>query len=151
MVRMYHPDPIAKSCPSSTATASEVESNIAVIVKLLEGIHACAAAEAIAFTQHLGLDLDQMYELVNDAAGGSRVFRDSGIAMVRLLKGETTKQAGKTTVAEHLKNLSTAVSEGRRLKCPMYLTSEALNLCSFARQGGWDSLPDSSLVRIWER
>ena len=42
-----------------------------MVHQLLAGVHIAAAAEALALATKAGLDVKQMYEIVNGAAGAS--------------------------------------------------------------------------------
>lgn len=146
VIRMYFPDkPSVKLTPTDEDTTSKID----LIVKLLKGIHVCAAAEAIAFTKHLGLDLEQFYELTKDAAGGSKEFQGPGWEMIKLLQGQASEADGvASSIAAHVKGLSEAVAEARRLECPLYLGTEALNLCFMATKNDHEARV-SVLPRLW--
>ncbi|KAF4810277.1 L-threonate dehydrogenase [Colletotrichum tropicale] len=54
-------------------TVKAEEAKLKLVVNLLRGIHLCAAAEALAFAHFVGLDLEQVFELCTNAAGGSKI------------------------------------------------------------------------------
>ena len=44
------------------------------IKDLMVGVHLAGMAEAMSFCEHLGLDVDLMFDVVSNAAGASSVF-----------------------------------------------------------------------------
>uniref|UniRef100_L2G748 Acting on the ch-oh group of nad or nadp as acceptor n=1 Tax=Colletotrichum fructicola (strain Nara gc5) TaxID=1213859 RepID=L2G748_COLFN len=59
-------------------TVKTEEAKLKLVVNLLCGIHLCAAAEALAFAHFVGLDLEQVFELCTNAAGGSKMLSSEG-------------------------------------------------------------------------
>lgn len=136
-------------------TSTEAE-KLDLLVSLLEGIHLCSAAETIAFANHVGLDLDQVFELCVNAAGGSRMLNKLGPDMISAFKtGEDRAVKGwqdDTSVSLQgiVDKLQAAVDEAQRLKMPLFLGTQALNLCRFALQGPTTvGLAAPSVVRAW--
>ena len=85
VVRLYYPDPIASvtAQPQTQDTASgEQLSGSALIIALLKAIYICSTAESVAFSHHVGLDLNQFYTLASDAAGGTKIFRTLGLRLI---------------------------------------------------------------------
>ena len=96
----------------------------------MRGINICAAAEAISFARALNVDLAMYYELVNNAAGGSRIFADDGLELIR---------GGITTTLERadmLERLQKVTQKARDLNCPLYLGSAAYNVLVLAKRKG---------------
>lgn len=58
-------------------------SYVKMINQLLAGVHIGAAAEAMAFGSKLGLDTQQLYEIIKNAAGGSWMFENRVPAMLK--------------------------------------------------------------------
>ncbi|KAK7912077.1 oxidoreductase [Apiospora marii] len=115
-------------------TAQTEEEKLALVVGLLKGIHLCSAGECIAFAARLGLDLDQVFELCINAAGGSAMLEAVGPEMMSLVK--TTGAAAGAPAGDSLDKvvgeLQDAVDEAQRLKAPIFLGSQALNLTRLA-------------------
>jgi 3-hydroxyisobutyrate dehydrogenase len=152
IVRMYYPGPVSKASATlkEPLTSEVVAGRTELVLKLLRGIHVCAAAEAIAFTKHLGLDLEQFYELTKDAAGGSREFQGPGWEMIKLLQGQSNEEDGVAAlIRERLGGLKEVVAEARRLECPLYLGTMAMNLCLMAVRKDKEARV-SVLPRVWE-
>ncbi|MCJ1309277.1 hypothetical protein MMC25_002936 [Agyrium rufum] len=135
IVRIYLDERQTSLVPSQgTSTDSE---KIELVKNLLIGIHTCAAAEALCFAKQLKIDLDQFFALASDAAGGSAVFnRGAGkILLAALKKGElfaeTTQSNG---LAEMIANLKKAAQEARKVNCPLFLGTQALNQAMAAQR-----------------
>lgn len=156
LVRVY-----AEGVGNVGSVAGEVKGETAktqLVVDLLEGIHLCATAETIALAQHVGLDLEQVYELCVNAAGGSHVFASVARDMIRVLKGESVDDPSKDAqegLQQAAGKLQAVVDEAQRLKCPLFLGSQALNLLKLAlvkgekEAGGSDELPRTAVLRTW--
>ena len=78
MVRLYLPgrgDLVAKQAGIANTDASPTSSiTIETIKDLMVGVHLAAVAEAMKFSDHLGLDTDLVYDIVSNAAGASAAF-----------------------------------------------------------------------------
>jgi 3-hydroxyisobutyrate dehydrogenase len=145
MVRMYYQEPVAKV--ASNLSPEETASRTKLVTDLLTNVHVCAAAEAVAFAKHLKVDLAQFFELVNNAAGGSRMFESRAADMISGLREDA--KAGRT-VHNAAQELSLVVQEARKVECPVYLASEALNVFMLARRKGLGGAADSNVLRVWE-
>ena len=53
-----------------------------MVHQLLAGVHIVCAAEALALAAKAGLDVEQLYKIVNGAAGASWMFTDRGKRMI---------------------------------------------------------------------
>ena len=78
MVRLYLPgrgDLVAKQAGVAATDAKPTSSiTIETINDLMVGVHLAAVAEAMRFSQYLGLDTDLVYDIVSNAAGASAAF-----------------------------------------------------------------------------
>lgn len=121
-----------------TGLASSEDDKTSLVVDLLEGIHICSAAETIAFASHVGLDLDQVFELCINAAGGSAVLETLGPEMINVFKLGRAKVAkgwtgrGGQGLAGLTAKLQAAVDEAQRLKMPLFLGTQALTMLRLA-------------------
>jgi 3-hydroxyisobutyrate dehydrogenase len=134
-------------------TAESDEAKLALVVSLLKGIHLCSTAETIAFASHLGLDLNQVFELCLNAAGGTYMLESVGPEMMSLFGAQTTSS---TPSSENLlslaQELQDAVAEAQKLKVPTYLGSQALNLVRLALAHRPKEAPEAAqgeIVRVW--
>lgn len=150
MVRMYYPEPVTK-VETLKERDEEVKRRTNLIVRMLEGIHVCAAAESIAFAKHVGIPLEQFYELAVDAAGGSTMFRECGKDMIRGLNGdaEVWKTTARSNLGQLIKELSHGVDEAFTVKSPTFLASGALNILTLAQKQGQKNYSDACVIKIW--
>jgi 3-hydroxyisobutyrate dehydrogenase len=77
MVRLYLPgrgDLVAKQAGLATDVNPTSPITVETIKDLMLGVHLAAVAEAMKFSEHLGLDTDLVYDIVTNAAGASAAF-----------------------------------------------------------------------------
>ncbi|KAK7754788.1 hypothetical protein SLS62_003102 [Diatrype stigma] len=129
------------------------EEKLNLVVALQKGINLCSAAESLAFAKKCDLDLDQVLNLCINAAGGSTVLQTVGPEIVKLYRGQDL-----ATDAEGLgafgQQLQKAVEEAQRLKVPLYLGTQALNLIQLALQHalpGVEKVPSALVAKVWGR
>lgn len=147
MVRMYYPDPIAKV--QSSKSPEEAAADLEKVVKLMTYTNICAAAEAIAFARFLKVDTNQFYDLVVNAAGGSKIFRTLGDIMIKgIPKGPAPE--GTLSIDRVIEELSEIIQKGRDLYTPLNLATEALNVFLLAQRQGWGAEASTSVIRVWE-
>ncbi|EJT97678.1 hypothetical protein DACRYDRAFT_97085 [Dacryopinax primogenitus] len=136
MVRMYFPIPLS-SVQSSNSSLSEVQ-RTQLVLDLLSSIHLCGAAEALAFTSHLKLDMQQYFTLCADAAGASWSFRTHGPEMIALLSATSAPAAStavsKLTLEKRIERLEWVLVEAKNVGCPLYMGGEAMSQLSLARR-----------------
>ncbi|KAI3396600.1 hypothetical protein diail_11852 [Diaporthe ilicicola] len=158
MLRLYR-EGVGKVGPVEGRARTEDE-KLRLVVDLLRGIHLCSAAEAIAFASHVGLDLDQVFDLCINAAGGSAMLRLHGPEMIKAFRGGREQvaqgwaavQGGDGGLGAVLKGLQAAVDEAQLLKMPLFLGNQALNLIRLALQAttsGPDGLAVAAVARAW--
>ncbi|KAI1398308.1 NAD binding domain of 6-phosphogluconate dehydrogenase-domain-containing protein [Hypoxylon fuscum] len=150
LIRLYT-EGIGKIGPVK-GLAEDDETKLALVVGLLKGIYLCSAAETIAFANKCELDLDQVFDLCINAAGGSAVFQNVGRDMIKLCRGELLSTSSGEGFKGVARQLQAAVEEAQRLKAPVYLGSQALNLTRLARQHATQATGDISstfVVKGW--
>lgn len=123
LVRLWTSDPV--SSIQSTLSAEDKQSKLKLVVDLLTGIHLVSAAEAISLAKHVGIPLQQFYELACDAAGGSTMFKEAGAQMIAVLDGKENGSA--SVLGTYIDTLRSAVNQAQEIKCPVYLGVGALN------------------------
>ncbi|KAI3322369.1 NAD binding domain of 6-phosphogluconate dehydrogenase-domain-containing protein [Xylariaceae sp. AK1471] len=150
LIRLYTEGLKASESPLSEEGKAK---KLALVRGLLKGIYLVATAEALAFAKFCRLDLDQVYDLCTNAAGGSKVFETVGPEIMKILQG---KQTAAGVEGESLRDvagkLQEAIAEGQRLKMPLYLGTEASNLIRLALQHADDkaqSLPKAAIAKVW--
>lgn len=114
-------------------TVEGEEAKFALVVSLLRGIYLCSAVEALSFAHHVGLDLDQVFDLCINAAGGSKVLSTVGSDLLKTLRsGAPGLRSTDTSIQNFIKTISeelqVVVDEAQRLKVPLFLGNQALNL-----------------------
>ena len=149
LIRLYS-EGKGKVGPVAGTTVDD-EAKISLIISLLKGIHLCAAGETIAFASRLGLDLDQVLDLCRNAAGGSNMLDAFGQSIVDLARGKDTP-AGDSSLASLAIELKDAVDEAQRLKVPVHLGGQALNILRSALTYRGDAAaqaPFNAVLRVW--
>ncbi|EON97513.1 putative 3-hydroxyisobutyrate dehydrogenase protein [Phaeoacremonium minimum UCRPA7] len=137
--------------------AAETEADkLSLVIALLKGIHLCSAAETLAFAKHVGLDLDQVYELCINAAGGSKMLESAGPEIMQAFQeGKAGSGWAATTDGSPLylviEELQSAVEEAQRLKLPLFLGTQALSIMRLAEQSLAEKsgLAAGSVVSVW--
>ncbi|CAN8101757.1 unnamed protein product [Discula destructiva] len=138
--------------------AASEKDKIELVVDLLKGIHLCSAAETIAFANHVGLDLDQVFKLCINAAGGSSMLDAFGPHMIQAFKLSKTAAAEGWTTEEdnsHIglnvaaEKLQAAVEEAQRLKTPLFLGNQALTMMRLALGTKSKELAAAAVVKAW--
>jgi 3-hydroxyisobutyrate dehydrogenase-like beta-hydroxyacid dehydrogenase len=120
-------------------------STVKCVHQLLAGVHICAAAEAMAMAAKAGLDVEQLYRIVNGAAGASWMFTDRGQRML-------SAEAGvKSALDIFVKDLDIVYSESKTMQCPTPLASAALQQFISGQCLGLGKSDDSQVVKVYER
>ncbi|KAI0206994.1 NAD binding domain of 6-phosphogluconate dehydrogenase-domain-containing protein [Astrocystis sublimbata] len=138
---------------TSPLAEDEKEKKLALVKGLLRGIYLCGTAESLVFARKCQLDLDQVYDLCCNAAGGSKVFETIGPEIISLLRGEQASAGdGGEILQDITSRLREAVAEAQRLRMPLYLGAEASSLIRLASQHASDStkpLSRASIAMVW--
>ncbi|POS70375.1 oxidoreductase [Diaporthe helianthi] len=136
------------------------DEKLRLVVDLLRGIHLCSTAEAIAFASHVGLDLDQLFDLCTNAAGGSAMLNLYGPDMIKafhagrdyVARGWAAEHGNGSGLGVILEGLQAAVDEAQLLKMPLFLGNQALSLMRLALRGdsnGQEGLAAAAVARMW--
>ena len=120
-------------------------STVKMVHQLLAGVHIVASAEALALAAKAGLDVQQMYEIVNGAAGSSWMFRDRGPRMLSSSGAEVKSQ-----LQIFVKDLDIVHAEAKRLQCPVPVASAALQQYISGQSLGLSKQDDSQVVQVYE-
>ncbi|MCJ1288365.1 hypothetical protein MMC26_007720 [Xylographa opegraphella] len=153
LIRLYLQEPGLQQVSSPKAAKRNSASDMKLVISLLRGIHLCAAAESIAFADHLGLNLSQFFDVVNSAAGGSWIFRDRAPTMIanhgKHQKTEWIMHDRLSNIKTSVDSMSAVVQAARDVNCPLYLGNAALNILLTMKHRGWDECTDESVVKFW--
>ena len=146
MVRQYYPHPIKDVDISSAKQDPEAATQL--VLDLMQGVNLVAAAEAVAFARSLGVDMAQFFELVSDAAGGSKIFVTRGLEMIEDRIGAQAP-AGTETVDEVVSRLETVVQKAREIHCPVHLGNAALSVLLMAKGKGIGGEGSTSVIGVY--
>lgn len=131
--------------------AESDDAKLTLVVNLLRGIHLCSAVETLVFSHFLGLDLDQIFELCINAAGGSAILSAVGPQIIKILRGQSLDKHSVPQLRAFATELTAAVNEAQRLKVPVSLGAAALNLINLALQGNASEASGELLVKLWTK
>lgn len=120
-------------------------STVKMVHQLLAGVHICVAAEALALAATAGLDVEQLYAIVNGAAGASWMFQDRGSRMI----GGSADEV-KSRLDIFVKDLDIVFSEAKRLQSPIPVASAALQQFISGQALGLGKKDDSRVVQVYE-
>jgi len=116
-----------------------------MVHQLLAGVHIAVAAEALALAARAGLNVQQMYDIVQGAAGNSWMFQDRG---PRMWQGENAPV--KSQVQIFVKDLDIVYSEAKLLQSPVPIAASALQQFISAQSLGLSRKDDSQVVQVYE-
>ena len=119
-------------------------STVKMVHQLLAGVHIVVAAEALALAAKAGLDVNQMFDIVNGAAGASWMFCDRGRRMI------DSPDKVMSALAIFIKDLDIVYNESKRLQCPTPIASAALQQFISGASLGLSKEDDSSVVKVYE-
>ena len=146
---------LAKAKPVIDALGSDVHiiaggagmgSTVKMVHQLLAGVHICAAAEALSLAAKAGLDVHQMYDIVNGAAGASWMFKNRGERML-----EPGDPEVKSALDIFVKDLDIVHAEAKALQSPIPIASSALQQFVSGQSLGLGKKDDSQVVKVYER
>jgi 3-hydroxyisobutyrate dehydrogenase len=154
LIRLYT-EGVKDSSTSGSTTLSEEDKakKLALVRALLRGIYLVGTAESLAFAKFCGLDLDQVYELCTNAAGGSKVFETVGPEIIDMFRGkQTIAEASAEGLQDVAEQLQEAVAEAQRLRMPLFLGIQASNLIRLALQHAPNKaqpVPRATVAKVW--
>jgi 3-hydroxyisobutyrate dehydrogenase-like beta-hydroxyacid dehydrogenase len=120
-------------------------STVKMVHQLLAGVHIVVAAEALALAAKAGLDPQQMYDIIQGAAGASWMFGDRGKRMLL-----TEDPPVMSALGIFVKDLDIVYSEARSLQSPIPIASAALQQFISGQSLGLSQKDDSQVVKVYE-
>ncbi|KAK4159223.1 NAD binding domain of 6-phosphogluconate dehydrogenase-domain-containing protein [Cladorrhinum sp. PSN259] len=129
-------------------TARSEEEQLGLVVGLMKGILLASAAESLAFAHAVRLDLNQVFELCVNAAGGSKVLERLGPAIIAELQGKPAV-SGEADLGGIVSGLQAAVEEAQRIKTPLFLGSQALSILRRVTLSSQSALSVGAVVKGW--
>ncbi|KAI1079722.1 NAD binding domain of 6-phosphogluconate dehydrogenase-domain-containing protein [Whalleya microplaca] len=148
LIRLYT-EGKGKKIGAVKGLAETDESKLALVVALLKGICLCAAAEALVFAKKCKLDLDQVFELCINAAGGSKMLQVVGPEIINLCRGIQPSAADEEGLKDLAQQIQEAIDEAQRLKVPIHLGSQAFNLIRLALLQAPRDTPKATVAKVW--
>jgi len=118
---------------------------VKMINQLLAGVHIAAMAEAFALASRAGADLETVYEVISNSAGGSWMFQNRGQSIV---DGDYTP---KSAVDIFVKDLGIVLDAGRSMTFPLPLSAAAHQQFLAASAGGLGRENDSAVVKVFQK
>ncbi|GGF42214.1 oxidoreductase [Aliidongia dinghuensis] len=122
--------------PGQGATAKAVN-------QLLCGVHLAVAAEALSLAERLGLDMDQMLDIVSGSAASSWMLKDRGPRMLE------TEPRVTSAVDIFVKDLGIVLETGRDAKAALPMAALAHQLFLSVSGRGFGALDDSQVIRAY--
>jgi L-threonate 2-dehydrogenase len=119
-------------------------SSMKMINQLLAGVHIASAAEAIAFAAKSGMDLQTVYDVICNSAGGSWMFQNR---VPHILADDYTPHSA---VDIWIKDLGIVLDTAKAEKFPLPLTAAAYQLYLAASAQGWGRIDDAGVVKVYE-
>ncbi|KAJ4144716.1 hypothetical protein LMH87_003588 [Akanthomyces muscarius] len=109
----------------------------------LLGVHTVAAAEAMGLAAKAGLNTNQVYDIIVNAAGSSTAFETRA---KKMLAGDWVPE---TPLFQTSDKLANAVAKTRDLRFPLPLASAAQQMCIMASSLGHGGQDDSAVIRAY--
>lgn len=148
------PEAFEKAAPMLDAIAERVHhlgdepgqgAAVKMINQLLAGVHIAAMAEAFALASRTGADLEAVYDVIKDAAGGSWMFENRGPS---ILEGDYQP---KSAVDIFVKDLGIVLDAGRSMTFPLPLAATAHQQFLAASAGGHGRENDSAVIKVFQK
>ncbi|KAL2016077.1 hypothetical protein VTK56DRAFT_4284 [Thermocarpiscus australiensis] len=133
--------------------AKTEEEKLALVIDLLRGILLCSAVESLSFAHAVRLDLDQVYDLCINAAGGSGMLRKYGPSIIDAFReGVASKhwaaEDDRVLLEVAVERLNSVLEEAQRLKTPLFLGHQAFNILHNAVRSGPDA-GIGAMLKVW--
>ena len=117
-----------------------------MVHQLLAGVHIAVAAEALHLAQKAGLNPNQLYDIVNSAAGQSWMFTDRGSRML-LPDNDQVKSA----LNLFCKDLRIVQTESQACASPIPIATAALQQFLTGKSLGLGHLDDSQILKVYQQ
>lgn len=149
------PDALAAARPVIDALAGRLHvvgdrvgqgQQLKAVNQLLCGVHTAAAAEALALAHRMGLDLDQVIEVLGEGAAASFMLADRGPRIAQQLRGEDPELRSRLDVIGKDMRIVADLARGLRLATPT--ASGADQLFRLGEAAGHSAADDSVIATI---
>ncbi|MGP9798803.1 L-threonate dehydrogenase [Halomonas sp. 86] len=122
-----------------------VGSSMKLVNQLLAGVHIATAAEAMALGIRMGLDPEDIFEVITHSAGNSWMFENR---VPHILKGDYTPLSA---VDIFIKDLNIVHQTGRELSMATPVAASALQQFTSASGAGFGREDDSAIIKVYQR
>ena len=124
-----------------------------MVHQLLAGVHIAVTAEAIHLANKTGLNPNQLYHIVNTAAGQSWMFTDRGSRMLPLTDNHNNdpQQQVKSALNLFVKDLNIVQSESQTCASPIPIATAALQQFLIGKSLGLGKLDDSQIYKVYQQ
>ena len=152
MMASGHADAFAKAKPGMEAMAAKIYtlgdkpgqgSAMKIVHQLLAGVHIAVAAEAMAFGIRMGLEPQDVYDVVTNAAGNSWMFENR---MAHVLAADYTPLSA---VDIFVKDLGLVLDSTRKVTFPAPLAAAAHQQFINASAAGHGREDDSAVIKVF--
>lgn len=114
-----------------------------VVNQLLCGVHIAAAGEALALADAMGLDLEQVHEVLGAGAAASFMFADRGRRMV-----DGAFDDVRSALTIFVKDMGLVAETAAQVEQEVPLATSAQALYQRGSERGWDRRDDSIVYRL---
>ena len=120
---------------------------------IIAGTGANSTAEAIHLANKTGLNPNQLYHIVNTAAGQSWMFTDRGSRMLPLTDNHNNdpQQQVKSALNLFVKDLNIVQSESQTCASPIPIATAALQQFLIGKSLGLGKLDDSQIYKVYQQ
>lgn len=118
-------------------------SSMKMINQLLAGVHIATACEATSLAIKMGLEPQQVYDVITNAAGNSWMFENR---VPHILDGDYSP---KSAVNIFTKDLGIVTQTGQENNFPLPMASQALQMFTMAASSGMGGDDDASVARVY--
>lgn len=120
-------------------------SRMKLVVNLALGLNRAVLAEALAFAESQGLDLDTALQILQQGPSASKAMEQKG---QKMLSREYTPEA---RLSQHLKDVRLILESGKAENLTLPLSHLHEHLLEAAEKSGWGSFDNSAIFEIFRR
>ncbi|ASK65868.1 hydroxyacid dehydrogenase [Brachybacterium avium] len=114
-----------------------------IVNQLLCGVHIAAAGEALALADSMGLDLEQVHEVLGTGAAASFMFGDRGRRMV-----DGAFDDVRSALTIFVKDMGLVSEAAREVRQEVPLAASAQEIYQRGSELGWDRRDDSIVYQV---
>jgi 3-hydroxyisobutyrate dehydrogenase len=140
--------PVLDALASTVVVAGPVGAgqDFKTVNQLLCGVHTAAAAEALALAHRLGLDLDQVIDVLGRGAAASFMFSDRGPRIADQLRGAPPALISRLDIIDKDMGIVSALTRTHHVATPVAAAAEQLYRLAMAHD--WAAEDDSVVATL---